>query len=224
LPAIFLSDHNDEPGYVVSIAGTCCNLGKLIGEFGDTNAALAWYAAAIAALEPVIRHTPPPVNARVFLRNSYWNRSIIYGKVGRHPDALNDLDRTIALDESGNPAFRLRRCATLATLGRHSEATRAANEMATRQGLPAAMVYDLACIHSDCTTAVAKDETLSPAEREQLTEKYAARAVALLSQAVQLGYEDVAHMKKDTDLDPLRSRQDFQKLLAELGSKAKIQK
>jgi hypothetical protein len=30
------------------------------------------------------------------------------------------------------------------------------------------------------------------------------------------GYRGAAHIRKDTDLDPLRGRDDFQKLLAEL--------
>jgi hypothetical protein len=38
---------------------------------------------------------------------------------------------------------------------------------------------------------------------------------------VSKGYKDVAHMKKDTDLDPLRPREDFRKLLAELEGKGK---
>ena len=33
---------------------------------------------------------------------------------------------------------------------------------------------------------------------------------------MQAGYKNVAHMKKDADLDPLRQRDDFQKLLAAL--------
>jgi hypothetical protein len=33
---------------------------------------------------------------------------------------------------------------------------------------------------------------------------------------VQNGYKDVAHIKKNTDLDPLRAREDFQKLMKEL--------
>ena len=41
----------------------------------------------------------------------------------------------------------------------------------------------------------------------------------LLAKAVQAGYQDAAHMKKDTDLDPLREREDFKKLLAELEAK-----
>ena len=38
----------------------------------------------------------------------------------------------------------------------------------------------------------------------------------LLQKAVKAGYKDAAHMKKDPDLDPLRAREDFKKLLAEL--------
>lgn len=37
-----------------------------------------------------------------------------------------------------------------------------------------------------------------------------------MQQAVKAGYSNVAHMKKDTDLDPIRGREDFKKLMAEL--------
>ena len=46
------------------------------------------------------------------------------------------------------------------------------------------------------------------------------RAVQLLQRAVKAGFKDAAHMKKDIDLDPLRGRDDFKKLLAELEAKA----
>jgi hypothetical protein len=45
-----------------------------------------------------------------------------------------------------------------------------------------------------------------------------------LRQAVQKGYNDAAHMKKDPDLDPLRSHPEFQKLLQELEAKPKMEK
>ncbi len=65
---------------------------------------------------------------------------------------------------------------------------------------------------------------MSQAEREQLAEKYAARAVALLRQAVDAGFKDVAHMahmKQNRGLDPLRQREDFKNLLSDLEEKAK---
>jgi hypothetical protein len=43
----------------------------------------------------------------------------------------------------------------------------------------------------------------------------------LLRDAVSKGYKDVAHMKKDFNLDPLRQREDCQKLVAELEGKGK---
>jgi hypothetical protein len=51
---------------------------------------------------------------------------------------------------------------------------------------------------------------------EKAREKLVARAMELLRLAVAKGFKNAAHMKKDTDLDALRQREDFQKLLAEL--------
>jgi hypothetical protein len=65
-----------------------------------------------------------------------------------------------------------------------------------------------------------KDAKLSQARRQELAKSYADQAVGALRQAVAHGYQDAAHMKKDTDLDPLRGRDDFQKLLAELDKGA----
>ena len=39
----------------------------------------------------------------------------------------------------------------------------------------------------------------------------------LLTLARAAGWKDAAHMKKDTDLDPLRKREDFEKMLADLA-------
>jgi hypothetical protein len=43
----------------------------------------------------------------------------------------------------------------------------------------------------------------------------------LLRDAVSKGYKDVPHLKKDTGLDPLRQRENSQKLVAELVGKGK---
>ena len=52
-------------------------------------------------------------------------------------------------------------------------------------------------------------------------EEYAKRAVELLQQAVKAGYKNAAHVTKDTDLDPLRGREDFKKLMAEMKKEEK---
>ena len=51
------------------------------------------------------------------------------------------------------------------------------------------------------------------------TAREADRAMAWLKQAVAAGYQDVDHIKKDTALDTLREREDFNELIAELEKK-----
>jgi hypothetical protein len=43
--------------------------------------------------------------------------------------------------------------------------------------------------------------------------------LAALGQALQNGYKDLDNLKKDQDLDPLRSRDEFKKLVADLEGK-----
>ncbi len=74
--------------------------------------------------------------------------------------------------------------------------------------------YDAACVYATASAC----ESLEPGLKGQ----YADRAVALLGEARALGYFDdakhVAEAKSKGALDPLRQREDFRKLLAELGT------
>jgi hypothetical protein len=82
--------------------------------------------------------------------------------------------------------------------------------------------YCAACLLSLASGAVTRDERLTAAVRAMRVEQYAARAVELLIKAQQTGWFDdsanVIHLKKtDTDLDPLRQRDDFKQLVKELN-------
>jgi hypothetical protein len=68
---------------------------------------------------------------------------------------------------------------------------------------------------------VAKHDKLDGKRRREAAQFYGDQAMKLLREAVSKGYKDVAHAKKDTDLDPLRPREDFQNLMAELEGKGK---
>jgi hypothetical protein len=68
---------------------------------------------------------------------------------------------------------------------------------------------------------VAKHDKLDDGQRKEAARFYGNAAMELLRDAVSKGYKDVAHMKKNTDLDPLRRREGFQKLVAELEGKGK---
>jgi tetratricopeptide (TPR) repeat protein/tRNA A-37 threonylcarbamoyl transferase component Bud32 len=84
---------------------------------------------------------------------------------------------------------------------------------------PLADAYDAACMLSQCIPIVGKHDQLEDTQRKDAVRFYGDAAMKFLREAVSKGWKDAAHMKKDTDLDPLRERDDFQKLVAELDKK-----
>jgi hypothetical protein len=82
-------------------------------------------------------------------------------------------------------------------------------------------VYDASCILSQCVPIVAKHDKLNDEQRTEAAQFYGNAAMKLLREAVSKGYKDVMHMKNDPDLDPLRQREEFKKLVAELEGKGK---
>jgi hypothetical protein len=72
-----------------------------------------------------------------------------------------------------------------------------------------------------CVPIVAQHDRLDATQREEAARFYGDAAMKMLRDAVSMGYKNVAHLKKDTDLDPLRQRDDFRPLVAELERKGK---
>jgi tetratricopeptide (TPR) repeat protein/tRNA A-37 threonylcarbamoyl transferase component Bud32 len=110
----------------------------------------------------------------------------------------------------------------LARLGEHTAAAQTADELISIAFQPGDNAYDAACVFSQCSSIAEHDPVLSIAMRQAVSQIYADRSLELLRQAIAQGYKDVAHiahMKKDKDLDPLRSRPDFQELLKSLEPK-----
>src|SRR5262249_55399957 len=79
--------------------------------------------------------------------------------------------------------------------------------------------YDAACFLSRCIPLVAQHDKLDDKGRKEAVRFYGDAALKFLREPVSKGFKDVQHMKRDTDLDPLRQRDDFQKLVAELEGK-----
>jgi tetratricopeptide (TPR) repeat protein len=109
---------------------------------------------------------------------------------------------------------------TLAGLGDQASAVQTATKLRDLGWDPAGEAYDAACALALCVPAVEKNTQLAPEQRRQQSQFYAEQAVAMLRDAIDKGWKDVAHMKKDTDLDPLRDREDFKQLLAQLEAKS----
>jgi tetratricopeptide (TPR) repeat protein len=79
-------------------------------------------------------------------------------------------------------------------------------------------LYDAACFRATAA-AVLRATNKSPAAA-RLAEADADRAMEWLRRAVAAGFKDVVLLKKDKDLDYLRGRADFRKLLADLGERS----
>jgi hypothetical protein len=77
-------------------------------------------------------------------------------------------------------------------------------------------LYNLACLYSALSRLGPLDKTLPPDQVQRQQTAAADRAMAVLRRAVDAGWNNVGHMERDTDLDPLRARSDFQVLLLDL--------
>jgi tetratricopeptide (TPR) repeat protein len=80
-------------------------------------------------------------------------------------------------------------------------------------------LYSAACFRA-VTAAVLRATDKSDAADSNIAAE-AEKAMDWLAQAVAAGFTDVAHINEDKDLHPLREREDFKELLAELQAKKK---
>jgi len=105
--------------------------------------------------------------------------------------------------------FRMERRATDAA------GCRAMAEMCEKlQPADATSRYNIACILSITAARIRASDKSEAAVKDATAE--ADRAMAWLKQAVAAGWKDAEHVKKDRDLDALRDREDFKKLLVDL--------
>ena len=102
-------------------------------------------------------------------------------------------------------------------VGDHAAASQAATEMTRTVEAP----FDFRTggrLLGDCVRLAESDEHLSEAKRTELAGEYADRAVEMLRMVNKRGGAIDAHsLEADRGFDPLRSNEDYKKLLRELG-------
>jgi serine/threonine-protein kinase len=204
------ADFPSVPQYRRNLAGSYVNLGILLRDQRQAEASLGMFTKAIALLEPLVRQNTRLVRERLFLHNAHLCRAQALAQLGRHADALKDWDRVLELDVEAKhtTTHRFWRALSLAHAGQHAAAVDEVNLLAEAQDVNDGKLYNLAQVCALAATTVKENPTLQ--------DRYAARAVTLLRQAVAKGYKDSEKLKKDEDLKALRQREDFQKLLQEL--------
>jgi serine/threonine-protein kinase len=181
-------------------------LGNLQQQAGEFDKAAQWYAKAIDV-------------PRRFSRPDFFKQEVgVLDNSLRFCRAAADalVDPASALKQP--EALRLRVLGVVSdALARQKKADKAltAAELLAANAKGPGHLYDAACTYALC---------VSLADVAAVKEKRAARAVELLRQAVARGYTNAAHMKRDTDLDVLRGRDDFKKLLGEMEAAAAAKK
>jgi len=203
------------------LAGTYGNIARLKRDYGNQKEledALQWYEKIPRLLEKD-QHNP---EARRILCLAHWGRAQTLGRLKRYEESLDHSELALKFDDGRRRVeLELGRMLTYVQLGDYVHASENAKDLAEDISLPGPVVYDLACVFSLSFAAALKDSKVAQDEREGLAEPYAIRSIGLLKLAVQRGYKDVDHMKKDSDLDPLRGRKDFKEFIADLESRLK---
>jgi serine/threonine-protein kinase len=223
------AEHPAVPAYRHELAASHNNLGILLQVTGRLKEAEASYRAA-RDLRQRLAHDYP---AMPDYRNGLAGTMVNLANLLRDRKDLRGARRVLeqALDHHqaalrANPnhpgyrsSYRTNRWAladTLVRLGDHATAAEASAQFAQAAVDRPTDLYNAACYLANCVPLAEKDSNLPEAKRQELARSYADRALDTLRQALKSGYKDLANMKKDPDLDPLRQRADFQKLLQDL--------
>jgi serine/threonine protein kinase/tetratricopeptide (TPR) repeat protein len=195
----------------VELGGTYCNFATLFLFARQPGNSLVWFEKAIRALSPVYEQDHHLYSAREFLRSSHENRAMACEQLRKFAEAVKDWDKVLELcAPQEQPRCRVRRALARLHAGQGAEALADVAEMAKNPAWPAAAWYDFACVYAVASGKITAQQTT-----------YADRAMEFLQKAVKTGYNNAAHMKQDTDLDALRKRADFQKMIADLEKAAK---
>ncbi len=197
------------PAYRISLGNNCKNFGNLLRREGKPAESLEWLDRAIQTLQPVHEKNPHDTSAKTFLRDSHFGRAQTYDRLKKYAAAVQDWERAIALSPPDEQRqYRGGLALSQLNRGKFAEAIAELTELTKSEDWNASQWYNFSCAYS-----------LASGKLADKKQEYADRAMELLQRAVKAGYKDTAHMEKDTDFAPLRGRDDFKKLLADLEAK-----
>jgi tetratricopeptide (TPR) repeat protein len=218
-------DHPNMTTTAVRLSIVYRGLGNVWTEDGRLAESLSWFNRAIEVAEQTLRQAPADFGARQALANAYFARAYTLTRLGRLAEGQPDWERAIALAERRDlPRCWFHRAHLLAQGDQHAPAAAAAERLLEVEPADGSSRYNAACVYALSAAAARQDEQMAPTDRDALAERYAARAVALLAQAQAAGYfatpANRDRLRKDPDLQALRTREDFRKWLAELEQAA----
>jgi serine/threonine protein kinase len=203
----------------LAVGGVALNLGMTAGQAGGglrdqgrPADSLRWFDLAARVLAPVVANKAASVFTplcREVLRDSYQGRAEALDRLNRLAEAEKDWGRAVELTthDRGRQAVRAAYAVSKLSAGQVAEAVAVVAQL--RQfDCTADQLYHFARVYSVASVKMADKKG-----------EHADAAMEMLAKAVKVGYKNYSHAKQDPDLDPLRDRDDFKKLLADLEAK-----
>jgi tetratricopeptide (TPR) repeat protein len=232
-----VGSQTDEPTYQEKLADCLGDLGGEYSSTGQLDKAEHAYQRRLSISEKLAREHPDVLEYAVRLGSACWSLGFAHSNLGNTGAALPLFDKSTeilqrALDrEPRHPQARADlinarngRAVVNAARGDYVRAVEEGEALARQEDLVANNFYNLACVFSRASVAAAQDAKLRSPERAKLQGQYALRAVDCLRQAVAKGYQNLPELNADPDLEPIRGREDFKKLVRDLEEKTKSTK
>jgi tetratricopeptide (TPR) repeat protein len=228
-----LADRPDDVA-LRSIAGTVASdLGDVLRVQGDYPAAREAYKKAITAYEPLVRARPAVLEYRSRLGGMLNNLGLVLHGQGRYEAAVERFreaighQRTVFERAPGSSQYRQFLSnhysglgTSLRAMGRIGEAVEATRERTKLWPGEPDQLYAAAGELALCLPALGRQPARLSPVGASLRERLAGEAVSALRQAVAAGYRDLARLRSDTSLEPLRSCPEFQLLMMDLAMPA----
>jgi tetratricopeptide (TPR) repeat protein len=228
------ADFPSRPEFRQELAKSHNNRGILLSETGRLRMAEKDYDQAVSIYEQLAADFPNQPDLRNELANTCLNLALLHQQQGdwaaakrlllgsrpHHLAALNANPRHPTYRQFYRTHLGLLTAVHVGLL-EQEDALRTAQLCRDLGWNAPADAYDAACFLSRCIPIVANHAKLDDKQRKGAAQFYGDAAMKLLRTAVSKGYKDLPHMKEDTDLDPLRQREDYKKLVAELKGKRK---
>jgi tetratricopeptide (TPR) repeat protein len=222
-------DHPSYMSYRSDLASTIIDLATLRIMNESQAESLPLFQRAQGLLEELVRDHPHDLGMQNRLGKLLDNRGIALAELGRHREAEEAFLAAIARQRVvwekapqvkkyrehlsthyGNLA-RVRRDA-----GRPVEAADAALERRAHWPRDPDVLYDVAGDLALCIPLIEQGRGDRADEWRAERRKYIDLALESLRQAIHAGYQDIARMRSDPALDPLRSIEEFQSLVSDL--------
>jgi serine/threonine protein kinase/Tfp pilus assembly protein PilF len=196
------------------------NLADVLRGLGKRSEAEHEYREALTMLEKLVADSPAVPRYRQGLARTHLDLGLFSADLGKYSQAEDEYRKALAIREKlvadfpTVPAYRsmlaesrVAVCLSRIKAGQLTQAIAEVAELEKSSNWNAVDWYNFACVYA---VASGKD---TPKKQE-----FGDHAMELLAKAVKAGYKDAAQFRQDTDLDSLRERDDFKKLLADLTS------